>query len=106
MPIKFAVKIVPLYDHCQSDDLDLQGHKCVSNFDYFFNLQYLGQYLSYYIQTGHGGRLIHGIIKYMHILASMTLTLMKVTADRQRQTIGVELFRQVSNQIALNLLKP
>ena len=29
----------------------IQGHKCVSNWTTFFNLQYLGQYLSYYTQT-------------------------------------------------------
>ena len=40
MPIIFAVKIVRQkvyrnYDHCQSDDLDLQGHKCVSGLTTF-----------------------------------------------------------------------
>ena len=59
MPIKFAVKIVGLkvhmsYDHCQSDDLDFHSRSqmCLK-LDYFFNLQYLGQYLSCYIQTWH-----------------------------------------------------
>ena len=51
-----------LYDHCQSDDLDFHSRsRCVSNFDYFFNLQLLGQYFSYYIQTSHDGRLTYGL---------------------------------------------
>ena len=36
---------------------------------FFFNLQYLGQYLSYYIQTWHDGRLVHGIYIYIYIYA-------------------------------------
>ena len=61
MPIKFAVKIVRLlvynYDHCQSDDLDTS----VPETWLLFNLQYLRQYLSYYIKTWHDGRPMLGI---------------------------------------------
>ena len=53
------------YDHCPSDDRDLHSRSQVCrSLDYFFNLQYLGQYLSYYIQTWHDGRLMH--ITYAH----------------------------------------
>ena len=38
----------------------IQGHTCISNLT-TFNLQYIGQYLSYYIQSWHGGRLMHGL---------------------------------------------
>ena len=44
IPIEFPVKIVPLkvYDHCQSDDLDLHsGHKCVLRLDYFLTCNIL-----------------------------------------------------------------
>ena len=41
----------------------IQGYKCVSNLTTFY-LQYLGQYLSYYIQTCHDGRLMDAI--YAH----------------------------------------
>ena len=55
IPIKFAVKIVRLkvyiYDNCQSNALDL--HSRSQEHLLFFNLQYLGQYLSYCIQTWH-----------------------------------------------------
>ena len=43
----------------------IEGRKCLK-LGYFFNLQYLGQYLSYGIQTWHGRRLMHGI--YAHAL--------------------------------------
>ena len=54
MPIAFAVvKIVRPNVYMTIASLMtltfIQGHKCVSN------LQYLGQYLSYYIQTWHDG---------------------------------------------------
>ena len=45
-----------LYDHCQSDDLDLYSRSQVRLKRLIFNLQYLGQYLSYCIQTWHDGR--------------------------------------------------
>ena len=38
----------------------IQGHTFVSNFT-TFNLQYLRQYFSYYIQTWHDGRRMHDI---------------------------------------------
>ena len=55
MPIKFAVKIVRLkiynYDYCQSDDLDLHSRSQKRlKLLLVFNLQYLSQYFSYYIQ--------------------------------------------------------
>ena len=54
-----------LYDHCQCDDLDrhLRSQACLK-LDYFFDLQYLGQYLSHHIQTWHDSRPIHFI--YAH----------------------------------------
>ena len=66
--IKFAVKIVPtkgLYNYCQSDDLDFHSrpHSASQTLP-LFNLQYLGQYLIYYTQTWHDGRIMHGI--YAH----------------------------------------
>ena len=55
-----------LCEDCQSDDPDfIQGHTCVSNFtSLLFNLQYLKQYLSYYIHTWHDGR--HMDVRYVH----------------------------------------
>ena len=43
----------------------IQGHKCASNLTTFLNLQYVGQYVSYYIQTWHDGRLIDAT-QYSH----------------------------------------
>ena len=40
----------------------IQRHKYASNLTTFFNLQRLGQYLSYYIQTWRDGRLMDAII--------------------------------------------
>ena len=71
MPIKFAMKIVQLKVYMTNASpmtlTSIQGHKCVSNW-IIFNLQYLRQYLSYYIQTQcyyiqtwHGSRPIHGM---------------------------------------------
>ena len=60
IPITFAVKIDRLkiyYDHCQSDD------KCVSTW-LLVNLQYVGQYLGYYIQKWRDGRRMDAI--YAH----------------------------------------
>ena len=39
--------------------------KCVSNFT-TFNLQYLRQYVKYYIQTWHDGRLVDSLYIYAH----------------------------------------
>ena len=51
-----------IYDHCQSNDHDLHARIQVSlNVEYFFNLQYLGQSLSYCIRTWHDGRRMHGL---------------------------------------------
>ena len=41
----------------------IQGHKCVK-LDYFLTWQYVGQYLSYYIQTWHDSRFMDAI--YAH----------------------------------------
>ena len=54
-----------LCDHCLSDDLDLDSRSQVRlKLDYFFNLQYLWQYLSYYIQTWYDGSLTHGVARF------------------------------------------
>ena len=70
MPIKFAVKIVRLKINMtivspmiltftsQGHDLDVTS---ASQTWLLFNLQYLGQYLSYYIQTWHVGSLVDAI---------------------------------------------
>ena len=52
-----------LYRHCQSDDLDLRSFKITSasKTGLVFSLQYLGQYLFYYIQTWHDGSLVDAI---------------------------------------------
>ena len=79
VPTKFVVKIVLLKVyitiaspmsptkgldyHCQSNDLDLHSR---SQMHQFFNLQYIGQYLSYYIQTWHGRRLMHDMYAQAH----------------------------------------
>ena len=50
MPVRFALKVLQLkvYDHCQSSYLDLHSRSQVGlKLHYFFNLQYLRQYLSY-----------------------------------------------------------
>ena len=63
-----------LYDHCQSVDLDLHSRSELHpKLDYFFNLQYIGQYLRYYIQTWHDGR--HMDVQCMSMLVWVTLTL-------------------------------
>ena len=64
MPIKCAVKIVwlwPLPVRWPWPSLKVAS---ASQLLLLFNLQYLGQYLSYFIQTWHAGRPIHGI--YAH----------------------------------------
>ena len=60
----------------------IQGHKCVSN-STTFNLQYLGQYLSYYIETWHDGRLMDAIYAHARL---MTLTLMQ-RLERQKAAL-------------------
>ena len=70
MPITFDAMIVRIkvynYDPCQSDNRDLHSRSQVRFKTLVFNLQYLGQYLSYYIyiQTWHGGILMDAI--YAH----------------------------------------
>ena len=67
MPIMFAVKIDRLKVYMTFASLMtltfIQDHKCTSNLT-SFNLQYLGQYLSHYIQTWHDGRVMDSI--YAH----------------------------------------
>ena len=53
MPIKFAVKIVRLKVY-------MTIPSPMSQTWLLFNLQYLPQYLSYYIEIWHDGRLMHG----------------------------------------------
>ena len=58
MPITFAEKtlcpIKGLYDHCQSDDLDLHDHKFVSDYLTCNNSDNIEDY----IQIWHDGRLM------------------------------------------------
>ena len=50
------------YDHCQSDDLGLYSRSQVRlKTTVLFNLQYIEQYLSYYIQTLYDGRLMDAL---------------------------------------------
>ena len=57
-----------LYDHCQSDDLDLHSRSQVRlKFDYFLTCNMsdnITKKLSYYMQTWHAGRLMHGVDLY------------------------------------------
>ena len=54
-----------LYDHCQSDNLDIHSRSQVLlKLYYFFNLQYLGQYLSFYIQAWHDSTLMDAVYVY------------------------------------------
>ena len=62
--MKFAVTTKGLYDHCQSDDLEIIKVTSAAQIWLMFNLQYLGQYLSYYIQTWHDCRLMDAM--YAH----------------------------------------
>ena len=66
MPIKFVVKIVRLKVYMTIASLMTLTFKVTSASQTWllFNLQYLGQYLSYYSQTWHDGWPIHGI--YVH----------------------------------------
>ena len=54
------VRLRGLYDRCQSDDIDLNSRSQVRlKLDYFFLiLQYIRQYLRYYIHTWYDGRLM------------------------------------------------
>ena len=62
-----------LYGHCLTDDLDLRSRTSAYQTWLLFNLQYLGQYLSSYIQTWNDGRQM----LYMLMLVSMTLALLQ-----------------------------
>ena len=66
MPIMFAVKIVSLkvYMTIASPMTLTFNSRSQMRLTLLFNLQYLEQYLSYYVQTWHDGKLIHGI--YAH----------------------------------------
>ena len=79
MPVKFAVKIVRLNVYMTFASPTtltfIQSHKCVSNWTgLLFNLQYIGQYLSYYIQTWNDGRRMHNVHARFD---ELTLTLMQ-----------------------------
>ena len=70
MPIQFAVKIVRL-KVCMTFASPMtltfmQSNLSASQTWLLFNLQYLGQYLSYYIQALHDGRRMHD--RYIHDL--------------------------------------
>ena len=67
MTIAFAVKIVgqKVYMTITSTMAltFIQGYKSVSNLTWAsLKLQYIGQYLSYYIQTWHDGRLMDALM--------------------------------------------
>ena len=69
-----------------------------------FNLQYLGQYISYYIQTWHDGSLMHGIDSHA---VSMTLTLMQChsgSANAKIQCRIISTAKQATTE-ASNLLQ-
>ena len=67
LPITFAAMIVRLKVYMTtSSPITLpfiQGHTCVSNVS-TVNLQYIGQYFIYYIQTWQSGSPIHGWTNY------------------------------------------
>ena len=83
-----------------------QGHNYVSNLTNVLlvtQYNYLGQYLSYDIQTWHDGRRMHGM--YMHVHAfrdDLDLDARSQWIRRQSKNnnnqISVELSRQVRNQ--------
>ena len=69
MTVKFAVKIVRLRVYMTiASPMTLtiiQGHKCTSNLT--FILKYFRQYLCYYIQTWHDGRLTGDLYAHVHL---------------------------------------
>ena len=101
MPVKFAVKIVWLKVYMTIARLMtlsfIQGHKCISYLA-LFNLQYLRQYLRYYIQTGHDSRHRCRICSFW-----CSWPWCKVTAGRQRQQISVELSPQKKQATSIKL---
>ena len=65
MSITFAVKIVRVNVYMTIDNPKTDLHSQItSQTGLLFNLQYLGQYLMYYIQTWHDGILMDAI--YAH----------------------------------------
>ena len=93
MPIKFTVKIVWLKVYMTIVSpmtlTFVQGHKCLK-LDYFFNLQYLGQYLSYGVQTWHDGRLMDLFSLYIYICSYLfRWPWYKVTVGLKRPKISV-----------------
>ena len=103
MPIKFAVKIVRLKIHITiAREITLtfiQGHKCASNFS-FFTLQYLGHYLSYYIQIWHDAR--HGC-PIFSCSFRWPLPWCKVTVGRQRQKNQRCIFSATKQAISIKM---
>ena len=77
MPIKFAVKIVRVKVYMTgASPMTLtftQGPRCISKLIYCLNLQYLGQYLSYYIKTWH---ICMAYIMLMLVLMNLTLKML------------------------------
>ena len=73
MPSKFAVRRVRLKVYMTvASPMTLTTN--ASQTWLLFNLQYLGQYLSYYIQTWHYGRLMHGILMLVLMTLNLALT--------------------------------
>ena len=86
MPIKFAVKIVGLYNPCRSDDLDLHsGSQLHLKLDNILTRSLIVLswtiFKIYGIQTWHDGRLI---MAYNYAHAHFDDLNLKVTVVRQR----------------------
>ena len=88
MPIKFGVRIVQLkvYIWPLPDRWPWPSFKVTSASQTWqlFNLQYLGQYLSYYIQMWHGSRLMHGLeldLDFEHICKTCPTCLFLLTSN-------------------------
>ena len=88
-----------LCDHCQSDDLDLHLRlkKNASQTWLLFNFQYIGHYLSHYIQACLDGRLM-GVILCSCLFQWPWPW---CTVGRERQIFSVACSRQLSKTSAL-----
>ena len=84
----------------------IHGHKCASNLTIFY-LQYLGQYLSYYIHTWHDGRLMDALYAHARFddldLAAMSPWVGKIKNNQRcmlsatMQAISIKLARTVGH---------
>ena len=93
-----------LYDHCQSDDLDLHSRSQVRlKLDYFLacNISDNNVFVSHHIQTWHDGRLMDAIYAHAHFddlyLAARSQWVCKVKTSQRcmmsatKQAINVKL---------------